>query len=189
MNRNHRVLSANLIKVGIRPANREDIPGIVEVWRSSVSEQDVVGFATPVTESIFNDTRTLSSAWGEANRVGTREMFVSEVEGRVVGFAMIEDRREELELVDIEVMGGLQGRGIGTQIVHFIEELAIERGKKAVTLGTSRNAAGKAWRSLSWWNAHGYQVTHEEENDWTRSIGPGVREIRMRKDLGPSTSH
>lgn len=50
-----------------------------------------------------------------------------------------------------------------------------------MTLGTSRNAAGVAWKSFPWWFRRGYEVTHEEENEWTRSIGPGSREIRMRK--------
>jgi hypothetical protein len=40
-----------------------------------------------------------------------------------------------------------------------------------------------AWKSLPWWQHLGYLVTHEEENEWTRSIGPGVREIRLRKEL------
>ena len=176
-------MSADTTKIIFRPARREDVPGIVEVWRSSVSEEEVAGFGTPVTESIFRDTRTLSSAWGEANRVGAREVFVSELGGRVVCSVTIEDRKEELEIVDIDVMGGLQGRGIGTQTVQFIEELAKERGKRAVTLGTSRNSAGVPWKSLPWWQARGYQITHEEENEWTRSIGPGVLEIRMRKNL------
>jgi ribosomal protein S18 acetylase RimI-like enzyme len=176
-------MSENMNKPVVRAARRDDIPGIVEVWRTSVSDQEVIGFGTPITESIFRDTETLSSAWSEANRVGSREIFVSELDGIVVSSVMVEGRKEELEIVDIDVMGGLQGRGIGTQVVQFVEELARARGKRAVTLGTSRSAEGVPWRSYPWWKARGYQVTHEEENDWTRSIGPGVREIRMRKDL------
>ena len=176
------VLSATT-KVKVRPATRNDIPGIAEVWRTSVSAEEVVGFGTPVTESIFRDAKTLSSAWGEANRVGSSEVFVSELDGSVTGFVTIEDRKEELELIDIEVMGALQGRGIGTQIVHFVEERARILNKRAVTLGTSKSAEGVPWRSLPWWMALGYHVTHEEENAWTRSIGPGVKEIRLRKDL------
>ena len=89
------------------------------------------------------------------------------------------------ELVNIEVPLELQGRGIGTMLVRSVEQRARAAGKQAVTLGTSRNAAGVAWKSLPWWHHLGYRVTHEEQNPWTRSIGPGVREIRMRKDLPP----
>ena len=77
----------------------------------------------------------------------------------------------------------LQGRGIGTMLVRSVEERARAAGKQAVTAGTSRNAEGMAWKSLPWWQHLGYLVTHEEENEWTRSIGPGVREIRLRKEL------
>jgi hypothetical protein len=68
-------------------------------------------------------------------------------------------------------------------LVRSVEERARAEGKEAVTAGTSRNAEGVAWKSLPWWQHLGYQVTHEEENEWTRSIGPEVREIRLRKEL------
>jgi len=97
----------------------------------------------------------------------------------------VEDRGCELELVNIDVPLELQGRGIGTMLVRSVEERARAAGKQAVTAGTSRNAEGVAWKSLPWWQHLGYRVTHEEENSWTRSIGPGAREIRMRKDLPP----
>jgi hypothetical protein len=42
---------------------------------------------------------------------------------------------------------------------------------------------GRGLEVTSWWQHLGYLVTHEEENEWTRSIGPGVREIRLRKEL------
>jgi len=103
--------------------------------------------------------------------------------GRIVGCVTIQDRGAEIELVNIDVPLELQGRGIGTLLVRSVEERARNEGKRAVTLGTSRNAEGIAWKSLPWWQHVGYKITHEEENEWTRSIGPGAREIRMRKHL------
>ncbi len=174
-------MSTNAIRIVVRAANRKDVPAIVEIWRTSVSDEEVAGFGTPLEESVFRDAETLSAAWTEPNRIGSEELLVAESDGRVVGCVSIEDRGDALELVNIDVLRELQGRGIGTQMVRSIEDLAKERGKKAVTLGTSRSAAGVPWKSLPWWKARGYQVTHEEENKWTRRIGPGVREIRMRK--------
>jgi N-acetylglutamate synthase-like GNAT family acetyltransferase len=115
--------------------------------------------------------------------VGSKEVFVAVVDGRLVGCVTVEEMDEELELSDIDVSPDCQRRGIGTRLVTFVEERAREVGKKAVTTGTTRNAAGAPWDSFPWWLAHGYRVIREEENEWTRSIGPGVREIRMRKDL------
>jgi len=112
--------------------------------------------------------------------------LVAEVNGRVVGLVTIKDRGAELELINIDVPLELQGRGIGTRLVRSVEERARQQRKRAITTGTSRNAEGVAWKSLPWWQHLGYEITHEEENEWTRSIGPRVREIRMRKDLGMS---
>jgi ribosomal protein S18 acetylase RimI-like enzyme len=134
-------------------------------------------------DSPFHDASMLAAVWRDPNVVQGEEVLVAEVNGRIVGCATVEDRGRELELVNIDVALQLQGRGIGTMLVRSVEERARAEGKEAVTVGTSRNAQGVAWKSLPWWQHLGYQVTHEEENEWTRSIGPEVREIRLRKDL------
>ncbi len=178
-------MTAAAPEIRIRRANRDDIPSIVTISNSSVSPEEDVGFGTPQSESTFTDAGRLSAAWQDPNCVGGEEVWVAEAGGRVVGCVTLEDRGEALELINIDVPRDLQGQGIGTTMVRLVEERARKQGKRAVTLGTSRNAAGVAWRSFPWWTSQGYQVTGEEENDWTRSIGPGVREIRMRKDLLP----
>lgn len=160
-----------------------DIPAIVAVSLSSVTDEEEVGFGTPRSQQTFADVGRLSAAWREPNLVRGEEVFAAELDGRVVGCVTLEDRGESLELINIDVARELQGQGIGTQIVRFVEERARQEGKRVVTLGTSRSAAGVAWKSLPWWQHLGYRITHEEENDWTRRIGPGAREIRMRKDL------
>ena len=168
--------------IHLRPATRQDIPGIVWVSNSSILPGEDIGFGGE-TGSPFQDTSKLVSAWQEPNIVRGHEIWVAEMGGRIVGVTKIEDKKAELELVDIDVPLELQGKGIGTRIVRSIEERARREGKYAVTLGTSRNAEGVPWKSLLWWQHLGYRITHEEENEWTRSIGPGSREIRMRKDL------
>jgi predicted N-acetyltransferase YhbS len=152
--------------VHVRPATRADAPGIVWVSNSSIAPGEDTGFGGGM-DSAFHDTPALLSAWRDPNVVQGEEVLVAEMDGRIVGCVTLEDKGRELELVNIDVPLELQGRGIGTML----------------TVGTSRNAEGVAWKSLPWWQHLGYRVTHEEENAWTRSIGPGVREIRMRKDL------
>jgi N-acetylglutamate synthase-like GNAT family acetyltransferase len=154
------------------------------VSNSSILPDEDVGFGGSM-DSPFHDTSTLLSAWRDPNLVQGEEVLVAEMDGRIVGCVTVEDRGRELELINIDVPLELQGRGIGTMLVRSVEERARAAGKQAVTAGTSRNAEGIAWKSLPWWQHLGYRVTHEEENPWTRSIGPGVREIRMRKDLPP----
>ncbi len=175
-------------RIRVRPARRDDIPAIVAVSVSSASEKEEVGFGRPRSEQTFADVGRLTAAWRDPNLVRGEEVLLAELDGRVVGCVTLEDRGESLELVNIDVLRELQGQGIGMQIVRFVEERARQQGKPAVTLGTSRNAAGVPWKSLPWWQHLGYRITHEEENDWTRAIGPGAREIRMRKPVFPSGS-
>ncbi len=179
----HYALPVSEHKINVRPARREDVPSIVMISRTSVTDEEVDGFGAPVSETINENTDRILSEWIEPNRVGSEELLVAEIDGRVVGCVKIEARPDGLELVDIDVLRELQGQGIGSSLVRFVEKRAQELGKRAVTLGTSRNSAGIPWKSLPWWKARGYRIAHEEENAWTRSIGPGVREIRMRKDL------
>jgi ribosomal protein S18 acetylase RimI-like enzyme len=148
-----------------------------------VDDEEVVGFGAPSSESLFADVSKLTKAWRAPNRADSREVFVAEVDGQVAGCVTLEDANGTIELIDVDVPRSLQRQGIGTSLARFVEELARERGKRTVTLGTSRNAAGTPWKSFPWWVALGYTVTYEEENEWTRSIGPGAREIRMRKDV------
>ena len=170
----------------IRPASRRDLSAIVEIHNTSVDEGADLGFSSGREYSTFADPGRLSAAWQDPNRVGDEEILVAELDGRVVGYVTLEDRGPDLELVNIDVARDRQGQGIGTRLVRAVEDRARAEGKVAVTLGTSRNAAGVAWTSFPWWRALGYHVTHEEENAWTRAIGPGAREIRMRKDLTPT---
>jgi len=176
-------VSRETIAILLRPATRTDIPENVAVASTSTSPAEKEGFGAPSPDSPFHDPGRLEAAWQEPNVVRGEELLVAEWEGRVVGCTTIEDRGEALELINIDVLRELQGRGIGTRIVQYVEERARAEGKRAVTLGTSRNAQGVPWKSLPWWLHLGYQVTHEEENAWTRAIGPGVTEIRMRKEL------
>jgi N-acetylglutamate synthase-like GNAT family acetyltransferase len=168
--------------IHVRPATRADAPGIVRVSNSSIVPGEDVGFGGGL-DSPFRDASVLAAVWQDPNVVQGEEVLVAETDGRIVGCVTVEDRGRELELVNIDVPLQLQGRGIGTILVRSVEERARAEGKQAVTAGTSRNAEGVAWKSLPWWQHLGYQVTHEEENAWTRSIGRRVREIRLRKEL------
>jgi ribosomal protein S18 acetylase RimI-like enzyme len=168
----------------MRRARRDDIPSLVWAATTSVREGEDVGFGTPRSEQLFTDTARLAAAWVEPNVVRGEEVLVAELDGRAVGYVTIQDRGEVLELINIGVAREHQRQGIGTRLVGFVERRARNEGKVAVTLGTSRNAAGVPWKSFPWWQSLGYAVTGEEVNEWTRAIGPEVREIRMRKELG-----
>ncbi len=173
-------------RVTIRPARRSDVPAIVGCANGSTLLGEETGFATPLDQRTFTDEGRLASVWRDPDHAGDAEVLVAEVDGSVVGYVTFEDRRSELELVNVDVLRDHQRQGIGGRLVHAVEARARAERKTAVTLGTSRNAEGTPWKSFAWWTRQGFEVVGEEENSWTRSIGPGVREIRLRKPLSHS---
>src|SRR5262249_57677878 len=102
-------------------------------------------------------------AWRDPNLVQGEEVLVAEMDGRIVGCVTVEDAGCELELINIDVPLELQGRGIGTMLVRSVEERARAAGKQAVTLGTSRNAEGVAWKSLPLWQPPRYRTTPQDD--------------------------
>jgi predicted N-acetyltransferase YhbS len=171
------------VRTTIRAATRADIPALVWCSVTSTSPDEDIGFGRPRSERKFCDEHRLAADWRDPNLVSTGEVFVAEREHKVVGLVVIADRGDVLELHSIDIPIPLQRQGIGHQVVRLVEARARAKGMRAVTLGTSRNADGVPWKSYPWWLSLGYRVTGEEQNDWTRSIGPSVREIRMRKEL------
>jgi ribosomal protein S18 acetylase RimI-like enzyme len=119
------------VLLSIRSAKPDDIPAIVECANSSATEEEEVGFGTPFSQRTFNDVARLSAAWQEPNVVGSdggvEEVIVAETNGRVIGYVTVEDRGEDLELVNIDVRREQQGRGIGSRLVEFVEERAVRR--------------------------------------------------------------
>src|SRR2546425_4928835 len=152
-------MSSKSSGVRLRRATQEDIPAIVMVSNSSTGEEDDIGFGTPRSELVFSDEDRLSGAWEDPNFVREEGVWVAEFAGRVVGCVTVQDRGEALELINIDVPREFQGRGIGTRMVRLVEERARREGKRSVTLGTRRNAAGGAWKSLAWWEGRGYRLT------------------------------
>jgi ribosomal protein S18 acetylase RimI-like enzyme len=151
-------VEVKLDNLRIRAATIDDIPGIVEVANTSMRLGEDVGFGgTGVPVNI----RDVESEWKAPNLWKNHEIYIAELDDRIVGLVKLEDHVSELELVDIDVPIEFQGKGIGTRIVQFVEDRGRRRGNSAVTCGTSRNAEGVPWKSLPWWKHLVYVVTHE----------------------------
>lgn len=106
---------------------------------------------------------------------------VAEINRKVVGYVILENLEDSIELLDIAVAGPFQRQGVGKKMVEFAEARTRAAEKTAITLGTSRSTVGIPWKSVSWWKHLGFRETGEESNEWTRSFGGS--ETRMQKDI------
>ena len=167
-------------KVFVRQAEISDLSSLIWVSMSCTNEEERRGFGKPVEERIFGSMENLTAAI-KSRTFRIDDASVAEFNGKVVGYVILENHEDSIELVDIAVAGPFQKQGVGKKMVEFVEARTRVQGKSAVTLGTSRSTTGIPWKSVEWWKHLGFRETGEERNEWTRSFGGS--EIRMRKDL------
>jgi GNAT superfamily N-acetyltransferase len=112
------------------------------VSNSSIVPGEDVGFGGGM-DSAFHDASMVAAVWRDPNVVQGEEVLVAEMDGRIVGCATVEDRGCELELVNIDVPLQLQGKGVGTILVRWVQERARAEAKQELPL--VRVATQRAW--------------------------------------------
>jgi GNAT superfamily N-acetyltransferase len=153
----------------VRPAQESDVDAIYRVHSDSI-------------RSLCREryTEREISAWiafrpPEAYRqaFATRELFVAEWQGKVVGFGQLDPRRGEIEAC--YVAPEAVGSGIGAALLRRMEEQARRRGHAIVHLNATLNAETfYARMGYRWLGAARHRVAEGMELDC----------VRMQKVLG-----
>lgn len=165
------------LRVRIRPATRRDIPDLVRSAVGSVALGDGLGPGGDAADSTFAGTRRLETAWTDPNRFGGKEVFVAERDEGVVGYVSFETKGSGIDLTGLGVPRGLRGRGIGSQLVRFVEARASAERRSAVSLRTRVGSPPAPSSSVSWWLHQGYEASGPESPAGDHTAG----ELRMRK--------
>lgn len=113
------------------------------------------------------------------SRLKNTHIFVSEVEGKMVGFANFSPVSNEgkLELVALYLYPAYQGNGMGTALLDAgIEQLV---GVKKVTLSVEKNNE----IGTNFYKGKGFEVTEEFDDDFDGHI---LKTVRMALNLGDS---
>src|SRR5436853_6094552 len=118
----------------VRPATRDDLPGILEIYNEAVLN---------TTASYDYDPRTLEHriAWFEDHEKNNLPVFVAVNEaGRVVGWSALNryhDRKGYQFTTEnsVYVAADQRGRGIGRLLMNPLIEAARERGLHAILAG------------------------------------------------------
>ena len=105
------------------------------------------------------------------------EVFVAEVQDRVVGFIVFSIKGSD-NIDNIIVAKDQQGRGVGRALVEYVESLAISRGFDFIGTDTMENANGVAWKSYGFWIRMGYVDTGERvSSDFNFKNIPFVKKL------------
>lgn len=94
----------------IRLATKYDIPQIVRIDQTAVSDDELVGYGPPADKRVFADEDRLRAVW-VGNSVRGLLVYVSEEEGRILGFTQIRVDPDAIELDDITVAVEHQRKG------------------------------------------------------------------------------
>ncbi len=104
--------------------------------------------------------------------ISRNEIYVIEVDGNVVGYAVFYPRNEHLHLENVALRPEHAGRGLGRALIEFAEKSASAHGLAAVELYTNE----KMYENLSMYPTLGYQ-------EIGRRIEDGFRRVYFRKTL------
>jgi len=145
----------------IRQARSEDVPAITEVVRAAYARY-VPRIGRPPAPMRADHERLVAAG----------EVWVGEVDGRVIGVLVIRSAGDVLELENVAVDPAHQGRGHGRALVGFAERHARELGLTAVVLYTNEAMV----ENLRLYPQLGFVETG-------RRVEDGYRRVFFRKSL------
>jgi ribosomal protein S18 acetylase RimI-like enzyme len=145
----------------IRAAEVEDIPSIVGVRLTALTEEEIRGFSAPEF-AIYSSIEKLQQAWDRKNRLKDGfEVFIAEDEGKIVGFIVFKIQSDYGYIDNIVVAKEEQGKGIGKALVAYVENMVKSKGCYVVKTDTTENADGIPWKAYGFWTRVGYEDTGE----------------------------
>ncbi|MCP5083620.1 MAG: GNAT family N-acetyltransferase [Alphaproteobacteria bacterium] len=108
--------------------------------------------------------------FGAAQEAG--DLYVASVDHEVAGFVVFFERDDHVHLENVAVSPAHQGKGIGSNLIEFVESETLNRGLNTVELYTNARMTG----NLTLYPALGY----EEIGRWSED---GFDRVFYRKTL------
>jgi GNAT superfamily N-acetyltransferase len=156
----------------IRRAQQEDCHSIGSVHSAAVSGIST-GVYTPEEIEAWGVPREPA---GYEESIRTKEFFVAEDDGAIVGFGVLNPETAEIEAV--YVAPGAGGRGIGREVLRKLEERARALGLRLLRLNASLNA-------VPFYEKAGYVA--QERSKYRLLTGLEIACIRMLKLMSQAT--
>ena len=134
----------------------------------------------------FSYVATHQSTEITASRLQSGEPFVALTDNRIVGTITLYTTSNDPDAPAIYLHDGsayfgqfgiepsVQGRGIGTAMLRFLEDVAVKKGIETIALDTAEGAS----RLIAWYQAEGYRIV--DHADWSMT---NYRSVIMAKAL------
>lgn len=151
----------------IREAGKNDAPILISLMHAAFRN-------TQPPSSALLETEELVAGKLES---GEEQAAVATVEGRAVGMVRFHWEEEALYFFRLSVSPDAQGQGIGRTLLAWLEQQALERGKRALTCRVRMEIE----RNVRLYQKAGFQIVKQEIVE--RSGTQGIPTAYMRKQL------
>jgi ribosomal protein S18 acetylase RimI-like enzyme len=115
----------------IRNAKKEDLKEIVKIYHVESAKKP------------YNETRPLKESTEEVDEFYKDEFYVAVEEGEIIGFvaSCITNKKEKKAyILELWLKGGWQGKGVGKELMEFIENYYLKKDIKKIRLTTKKKA-------------------------------------------------
>ena len=145
----------------VRAATVKDVSSIVRIRLTALTDEELHGFSAPES-AIYSSTEKLQQVWDRENTLKDGlEVFVAEDAGTIVGFIVFKIERDYGYIDNLIVAKEKQGKGIGRELVTYVEDMTKSDGCHLIRTDTTQNADGVPWKSYGFWTHVGYRDTGE----------------------------
>ena len=104
--------------------------------------------------------------------IGNHLVYVVQLNEQILGLVVLMEDHDPILLDNIAVGPGQQGKGIGTELLQFAEQLARDRGHESIQLYTNE----LMHENIEYYGRHGYNITAKIKEK-------GYNRIYMSKEL------
>jgi GNAT superfamily N-acetyltransferase len=139
----------------LRPARTEEAPALRQMVRTAYAHY---------AQRLDREPAPMLDDY--AARIADHQAFVLEADGALQGVAVLEDRETGLFLDNIAVAPGAQGKGLGRQMLAWIEAEGRRRGHQRLWLYTNEVMA----ENISMYHHLGFGETHRAEESGYRRV-------------------
>ncbi|MEJ2272455.1 MAG: GNAT family N-acetyltransferase [Candidatus Bathyarchaeota archaeon] len=151
----------------------------MEIRLGALTNRELSGFSVP-NPNLKWSNENIKEMWDKENKLkDNSEVFVTEKEGKIVGFIIFNMEVIDDNIDNIVVVKEEQGKGISRTLVEYVERLAKTRGLKIITTDTTINSKGVPWKAYEFWKKMGYQDTGKRlSTNYDFKVIPLVKKLK-----------
>ena len=152
------LVAAAALAVSYRPMSEEDLPFVAELYASTRREEVAMTGWPRDTQEAFLQQQHQAQHHHYSRYYPDAERLIIERDGEAIGRLYLRGQPDYLHVLDISLVAGSRGHGIGGAILRDILDEARERGQAVSIFVEKTNPARRLYSRLGFWVAEDHGV-------------------------------